>query len=102
MRLLNIETLAFEEFNYGEAPEYAILSHTWEADEVLYHDILNSTPDRPPRKKGFRKIQRSCQRAREDDFEWIWIDTCCIDKVWHSLQVYFHQGTLLTHVLADQ
>ena len=80
MRLLNIETLDFEEFNYGEAPEYAVLSHTWQVDEVLYHDILNSTASNPPRKKGWHKIQSCCQRAREDNFEWVWIDTCCIDK----------------------
>ena len=84
MRLLNIATLAFEEFSYGEVPEYAILSHTWGADEVLYHDILNATSDHLPRKKGFRKIQMCCQRARDDDFEWIWIDTCCIGMLIHG------------------
>jgi len=35
MRLLNVNTFAFEEF-YDETtrPKYAILSHTWEDEEV--------------------------------------------------------------------
>jgi hypothetical protein len=29
---------------------------------------------------GYRKIYGACQLAKRLGFEWIWIDTCCIDK----------------------
>jgi hypothetical protein len=40
MRLLNIETIKLEFFESSRsAPRYAILSHVWGRDEVLYNDI---------------------------------------------------------------
>ncbi|KAM6521734.1 hypothetical protein FALCPG4_011440 [Fusarium falciforme] len=30
--------------------------------------------------KGFAKLEGCCARAAQDDLEWVWIDTCCIDK----------------------
>lgn len=39
MRLLNVDTLELEYFGSVEQrPQYAILSHTWGTDEVLYED----------------------------------------------------------------
>ncbi|PMD63200.1 uncharacterized protein K444DRAFT_716130 [Hyaloscypha bicolor E] len=32
------------------------------------------------RKHGFPKIRRSCAQAQRDGYQYIWIDTCCIDK----------------------
>jgi hypothetical protein len=44
MRLLNVQTLDFEEF-VGEVgdgiPLYALLSHTWGAEEVSYRDHVD-------------------------------------------------------------
>jgi hypothetical protein len=31
-------------------------------------------------KPGFRKVKYLCDQAKEDGFEYAWIDTCCIDK----------------------
>ncbi|KAI5992017.1 heterokaryon incompatibility protein-domain-containing protein [Pisolithus orientalis] len=28
---------------------------------------------------GYRKIIKSCEQAK-DGYEWLWVDTCCIDK----------------------
>jgi hypothetical protein len=40
MRLLNIKTLKLEWFHNAEvAPSYAILSHRWEDEEVLFEDV---------------------------------------------------------------
>ena len=39
MRLLHSETLQIHEFTDHEIPEYAILSHRWEKDEVTFHDM---------------------------------------------------------------
>ncbi|KAI6038188.1 hypothetical protein EDC04DRAFT_2698059, partial [Pisolithus marmoratus] len=29
---------------------------------------------------GYKKIIDACRQALKDDREWVWIDTCCIDK----------------------
>ncbi|KAH8664926.1 hypothetical protein BGZ61DRAFT_499065 [Ilyonectria robusta] len=63
MRLLNTKSLKLEYFAGDEVPEYAILSHRWEAEEILFQDVQT---DKWPQKKGADKH--------------IWIDTCCIDK----------------------
>lgn len=76
MRLLNTTSLKLHYF-VADVPAYAILSHTWANDEVLFDDI-----DKPhvTSMGGYNKIFRCCERARNDGFEWTWIDTCCIDK----------------------
>lgn len=60
-----------------ETPKYAILSHRWEAEEILFEDVQT---DQWPRKKGVDKVKKACLRAKDDGFEYIWVDTCCIDK----------------------
>jgi hypothetical protein len=76
MRLLNAKTLELTQF-VGEIPPYAILSHTWGAEEVTFQDITSPERDK---KKGFAKILGCCRQALIDTLEWVWIDTCCIDK----------------------
>lgn len=77
MRLLNTKSLQFEDFPGSRRPSYAILSHTWGPEEVHFEDIQNKTAFA---KSGFLKVQGCCNQAVEDGFEWVWIDTCCIDK----------------------
>jgi hypothetical protein len=79
MRLLNTTTLKLEEFwDSDAAPPYAILSHTWEKQEVSFRAIENL--DSAVQLIGFSKIQACCRQALADGYEWVWIDTCCIDK----------------------
>ena len=80
MKLINTKTLQIEEFfGNAAAPIYAILSHTWETEEVSYQDfVLNRAA--AERKKGFLKIEHTCRRARDDGIDYAWVDTCCIDK----------------------
>ena len=64
-------------------PPYAILSHTWGADaeEVMFEDMTNGTgKDR----LGYEKIQFCGEQAAQDDLQYFWIDTCCIDKTNHA------------------
>lgn len=78
MRLLNTETLEFEEFFDGLIPEYAILSHRWGDREVSYKQFRKDPV--PPDSPGLIKIKEFCRLAAEREFQWAWIDTCCIDK----------------------
>ena len=75
MRLLNVSTFKLEEF-YNNIPEYVILSHTWGEGEVLYQNLNESGR----MMKGWSKIENCCSKAAEDGWEYVWIDTCCIDK----------------------
>ncbi|KAI1874115.1 uncharacterized protein JN550_002694 [Neoarthrinium moseri] len=78
MRLLDTKTFVLKDFIGSNTPPYAILSHTWEDDEVLFQDMGNL--DLARRKKGWSKVERCCEQARNDAWDWVWIDTCCIDK----------------------
>jgi hypothetical protein len=77
MRLLNVKTLQLETFYDENIPRYAALSHTWGDEEVTFEDLTN---DKKRKKKGWRKIFASCFKAEQHLLEYIWIDTCCIDK----------------------
>jgi hypothetical protein len=81
MRLLNVKTLAFEEFMDERAiPSYAILSHTWDAEEVTYQDICDGISEAVQQKAGFTKIKLACEQANADGLRLCRVDTCCIDK----------------------
>ncbi|KAH5329795.1 hypothetical protein HBI23_129850 [Parastagonospora nodorum] len=77
MRLINTDTHLFEEVLGRNIPDYAILSHTWEAEEVSYAYYAES---KRPRKKGFAKIYKTCELAAKEHIPYAWVDTCCIDK----------------------
>lgn len=79
MRLLNADTLEFEEFFQSTRPKYAILSHTWEKEEVSFQQY--EQPDATTKDKtGYLKIVNACKKALERGIGYIWVDTCCIDK----------------------
>ena len=77
MRLLNSTTLQLTEFTERDLPPYTILSHTWETEEVSLQDMQGGNAKR---QKGYGKIQGCCRIAAATGFEYVWIDTCCIDK----------------------
>jgi Heterokaryon incompatibility protein (HET) len=78
MRLLSVRDLSLHEFNDSDKiPPYAILSHTWGKDEVTLDDIKN---DSSKHKAAYAKIQNSCRLAANDGLQFVWIDTCCINK----------------------
>jgi hypothetical protein len=79
MRLFNATTHQLTDF-IGSAettPPYAILSHRWQDDEVLFQDILSGSASA---KKGYEKIKQCCAQALADNLGYIWVDTFCIDK----------------------
>ncbi|KAI1424854.1 HET-domain-containing protein [Xylaria sp. FL1777] len=77
MRLLNCKTLKFEEF-IQDIPRYAILSHTWGAEEVSLYDMKSGA--QATKLKGYEKISATCRIAQEQGLDYAWVDTCCIDK----------------------
>jgi hypothetical protein len=80
MRLLNVKTPEFEEF-IGEIGDgilrYAILSHTWGSEKVSYRDYADR---KGLSKSRYDKIHCCCRLADSEGFQYVWIDTCCIDK----------------------
>ena len=74
------------EFGDDEVTEYAILSHRWIEQEVDYNEVVKLMKmDEEERSEirqrdGYRKILESCEQAKKDGYEWLWVDTCCIDK----------------------
>jgi Heterokaryon incompatibility protein (HET) len=85
MRLLNTTTLQIETFQTsrpstkdGQLIKYAALSHTWDEEELSLQDLQNLS--KAKRMKGFEKVKNAAQEASNNKFEYIWIDTCCIDK----------------------
>ncbi|KAJ5567853.1 heterokaryon incompatibility protein-domain-containing protein [Penicillium hetheringtonii] len=77
MRLLKAAEIQLEEFTPDRIPDYAILSHTWEREEILLEDLRNGSVYK---KVAWEKVKRICQQTLEDGLEFVWIDTCCIDK----------------------
>lgn len=84
MRLLNarsyqpgVRKLEIIEQWGNRIPRYAIFSHTWSDSEVLFADVLNETfCDR----SGFYKLESALLQAKNDGWDWLWADNCCIDK----------------------
>ena len=82
---LNRRTSVFA-FRDDEATDYAILSHRWMEHEVNYDEMNDlAKMDKGEiaeicHRDGYRKILDSCKQAKRDMYEWLWIDTCCIDK----------------------
>lgn len=82
MWLLNAKTLQLE-FAVNENQEpYAILSHRWEDEEVLFEDLVprKDAQYKSSRKAGWQKIEFCCQQALRDGLRFVWVDTCCINK----------------------
>jgi hypothetical protein len=82
MRLLRLEDdgdFRLVEFSGRDVPQYAILSHTWGADdeEVIFEDL---TDGGGKSKAGYRKLIFCANQAVHDNLQFIWVDTCCIDK----------------------
>lgn len=89
MRLLHTTQMCFKEFFDSEIPPYAILSHRWGTDEISYQDFLTG---KKRDGAGFAKILSCCKYVAVDAtmysdnrllwgrLDWVWIDTCCIDK----------------------
>ena len=106
MRLLNVRTYELAENLQGT--QYAILSHRWYDQEITFRtldpaklkDLNIQTPQ-------LEKIRGACARARADRLDWIWMDSCCIDRdsseqlrrtINSMFQFYQHAAVCYTHL----
>ncbi|KAI4281536.1 MAG: hypothetical protein L6R38_003618 [Xanthoria sp. 2 TBL-2021] len=75
--------MGLTEFDLDTIPQYAILSHTWGPQEVSFQEMQTFIMTGQPPSEGhlgFEKIKRCCDLARYQQYSYLWIDTCCIDK----------------------
>ncbi len=91
MRFIDTSSLRLVEIDESSSPRYAVLSHTWgqESDEISFSDMKILQVNNMRRveavqpilaKSGFAKIRDSALLALGQGINYIWIDTCCIDK----------------------
>lgn len=81
MRLLQLQNdgnISLTEV-FNPIPPYAILSHTWAADdeEVTYRDLVNGEGKEKP---GYQKLLFCGKQAASLGLNYYWVDTCSIDK----------------------
>lgn len=79
MRLIHTASLQLREFFDIYDIQYAILSHTWggEGCEVSYQDMQDGKAES---RSAYTKVTNAVAQALKDGYEYLWIDTCCIDK----------------------
>ncbi|KAI1356160.1 heterokaryon incompatibility protein-domain-containing protein [Xylaria sp. FL0043] len=81
MRLIQCHTLELQEFSGPRIPPYAILSHTWQDGEITFAEFLHGVKGgENAAANGWRKITQTCKLAIAEGYEYVWIDTCCINK----------------------
>ncbi|KAI0137553.1 HET-domain-containing protein [Hypoxylon sp. NC0597] len=109
MRLLNARSLELVDFIGRDVPEYSILSHTWGREEVTFEDLTGKGSKDFRRKLGYSKIEGCQQQTLEGQYEWFWVDTCCIDKsssaelseAINSMYTWYHRAAICYAHLAD-
>ncbi|OTA86009.1 hypothetical protein M434DRAFT_61424, partial [Hypoxylon sp. CO27-5] len=109
MRLLNARSLELVNFIGRDVPEYSILSHTWGSDEVTFEDLTGKGSKDFKHKLGYSKIEGCRRQTLEGQYEWFWIDTCCIDKsssaelseAINSMYTWYHRAAVCYAYLAD-
>ncbi len=108
------------ELHYFVSPEivpggYAILSHVWDSpNEQSFQDIQAlrascTEADLNPRDHVSDKIRECCKLAEQHGDDWLWVDTCCIDKTSstelseaiNSMFRYYSQANVCYAYLAD-
>ncbi|KAL4070177.1 heterokaryon incompatibility protein-domain-containing protein [Scleroderma yunnanense] len=73
-------------FSDDETTNYAILSYWWTDQEINHDEMVELTKieveerDKICQHDGYQKILDSCKQAVRDKYEWLWVNTCCIDK----------------------
>ncbi len=78
MRLLHTKKLKLDEFFGTKTPAYAILSHRWEEEEVIFQDLVIG---KGREKKGWNKLEGSCAKALQDGWEYL-VSNPARSRIW--------------------
>jgi hypothetical protein len=81
-RSAELQWFELDEISGGSRKGYAILSHVWGRKEDTFQGVqsLATLPDHERWTKVSEKVKNCCKFVAAVEFEWVWIDTCCIDK----------------------
>ncbi|KAK4040032.1 hypothetical protein C8A01DRAFT_16088 [Parachaetomium inaequale] len=116
MRLLHTTQIKLIEIYGQHVPPYAVLSHTWGDEEVTLQDLLELsrghgqwTDSLVLSMQRFDKIRKCAEVARRENMQYIWIDTCCIDKTSsadlseaiNSMYRWYHEAEICYAYLCD-
>ena len=110
MRLLHTASITLYSFDGDDnIPRYVILSHTWGDAEVSFQDLLTKTTSELDKLEGYSKIRSCCALAARQGYDYVWIDTCCIDKTSsaelseaiNSMYRWYHEARDCYAYLAD-
>ncbi|RDX44676.1 HET-domain-containing protein [Lentinus brumalis] len=80
MWLLHTSSGELRCFNSNERVRYAILSHVWDNNEQTFQQV-QALQHSGGLAQASDKIRNFCEFARKRGYEWVWVDTCCIDKM---------------------
>ncbi|KAG0698960.1 hypothetical protein DFH29DRAFT_1081516 [Suillus ampliporus] len=88
---------------------WVMLSHRWESEEPLLHDIQGKVVYDLEAVGTMVKLQTFCKLARDAGHHWAWSDTCCIDQKSNvelqesvnSMFVWYRHSALTIVYLAD-
>lgn len=108
MRLLKVDSFfslerSLELQFFATPPEsYAILSHTWGDDEVLFDDISRGIARE---RSAFQKFLFAAEEASRNGYLHLWVDSCYIDKsssaelqeAINSMFRYYRQSSVATY-----
>ena len=106
MRLLHTNNYKLEKFEGNKIPLYAILSHRWGDNEITFQDIDHIEHGEGA---GYEKVRKTCSIVKAHGFDYVWIDTCCIDKTSsaelseaiNSMYLWYQESGLCYAYLAD-
>jgi hypothetical protein len=73
MRLIDTQTLELKDFFSSEVPKYAILSHTWENDEISLQEMKSQSRSTLEELAGYAKIQNCCAIALKWGYKYAWV-----------------------------
>ncbi|KAI4928981.1 hypothetical protein J4E85_005603 [Alternaria conjuncta] len=112
MRLLQInndDDLSLVEYFGTDIPPYAILSHTWGADdeEISFKDVKKNRARSKP--SAYRKVRFCGEIARRNGIFFFWVDTCCIKQessqevgeAINSMYRWYHDAVICYVYLTD-
>ena len=88
MWLLSTSRAELRQFSSPETVPggYAILSHVWNGQEQSFQETQElearcKNTGQNPRDLSSDKVRQSCLLAEKQGHQWIWNDTCCINKM---------------------